>query len=386
MRYDLPDELNFDILSRLPSKSLLRCRSVCKAWLSLISSEKFTAAHLQKFNQLHPRKLVRRFELLKNRETYSVHLDNKSLTVDPGTLITFPFKCKDCDINSFGIRGCCNGVVCLSHECILKEDKIILWNPSIRRKLDIHPPNIHLSLIAYYFPALGFGYDKINDDYKVVKVTYNHHVVYAPQVEIYTVRTATWREVAFPQHLPSMYFKGPQVFLNGCVHWIAFEWWKTNSPYCSIMKLDLSTELFEEIPLPTCFVSEAPASLELALVNEQLAVVFSKNLHLPRASASTYIIWVMKEYKNPTSWKMMWNVKYDRDMGRVLQLTDSGEIIMGSRYGELMFRDYIMGYYDPHCLGFITEESIYVDRYEESLALLDIGEDIIKEEEEDLQQ
>ncbi|GKA12793.1 F-box protein CPR30-like protein [Tanacetum coccineum] len=206
-------------------------------------------------------------------------------------------------------------------------------------------------------------------------------------VDIYSVKTATWREVIFPQHLPRMYFKEAQVFLKGCVHWIAYERWKTNVPHCSIMTFDLSTEIFEEIQLPICFVCKPPASLEVAVVNQQLVVVFSKNLHLPRASASNYIIWVMKEYKNPTSWTMMWNVKYDRDMGRVLQLTDSGEIIMGSIFGEF---DYHVGYYDPHCLGFINKESIYVDRYEESLALLNIGqsvgtEDIIKEE-EDLQE
>lgn len=44
---DLPEELVFEILARLPVKSLLRFKSVSKAWRAAISGPLFTRAHLE---------------------------------------------------------------------------------------------------------------------------------------------------------------------------------------------------------------------------------------------------------------------------------------------------------------------------------------------------
>ncbi|GMI79437.1 hypothetical protein HRI_001613000 [Hibiscus trionum] len=43
----IPVQLIPEILNRLPVKSLLRFRSVCKSWNSLISHPSFISAHLQ---------------------------------------------------------------------------------------------------------------------------------------------------------------------------------------------------------------------------------------------------------------------------------------------------------------------------------------------------
>ncbi|KAM0848965.1 hypothetical protein ACQ4PT_054030 [Festuca glaucescens] len=53
----LPDAMIFNILSRLPSKSILRCKSVCKAWHAMISDCHFISHHL-KLSKTHPRMLV----------------------------------------------------------------------------------------------------------------------------------------------------------------------------------------------------------------------------------------------------------------------------------------------------------------------------------------
>ncbi|RXH90692.1 hypothetical protein DVH24_035456 [Malus domestica] len=47
-RKHIPEEILFEILVRLPVKSLLRFRCVCKSWNTLISSPDFRNAHLEK--------------------------------------------------------------------------------------------------------------------------------------------------------------------------------------------------------------------------------------------------------------------------------------------------------------------------------------------------
>jgi hypothetical protein len=50
---EIPDDLALEILIRLPVKSLLRFKAVCKAWHVTISSQSFIATHLQRSTSNH---------------------------------------------------------------------------------------------------------------------------------------------------------------------------------------------------------------------------------------------------------------------------------------------------------------------------------------------
>ncbi|KAM0917295.1 hypothetical protein ACQ4PT_009604 [Festuca glaucescens] len=54
---EIPEDLVLEILVRLPVKSLLRFKTVCKAWHVTISSQSFIAAHLQRSASNHKRRL-----------------------------------------------------------------------------------------------------------------------------------------------------------------------------------------------------------------------------------------------------------------------------------------------------------------------------------------
>ncbi|GMP53762.1 hypothetical protein CsSME_00019136 [Camellia sinensis var. sinensis] len=67
---ELPTHIVFDILSRLPIKTLFNCRSVCKLWLSLISSDpQFAKLHL---SRSHPSLLFKPINRI--REPKKLHL------------------------------------------------------------------------------------------------------------------------------------------------------------------------------------------------------------------------------------------------------------------------------------------------------------------------
>nr|KAJ0227651.1 hypothetical protein LSAT_V11C100034630 [Lactuca sativa] len=253
----LPSELFVKILSSLPSKSLLRCRSVCKSCKSLISSPEFIQTHLHNFNQLNSRNIVRLCLQPENREAYTVHFDDQHLTLD--THINFPFSLTYDYGNRFSTRircwrddydyrnrfftriGCCNG------NATSTRNEILLWNPSIRRKVTLTPPvQPYRNYNRDHIFVFGFGYCNISDDYKVVRLVCDGIISNRPKVEIYIVKTATWKTIRFPQDSCLCRIVGDRshVFLNGYVHWLAGD---RGFSHYSILTLEMSRELFGEI-------------------------------------------------------------------------------------------------------------------------------------------
>lgn len=53
----LPEEIVFDILTRLPVKSIYRFKCVCKSWLSTVSTSKFIDSHFDRYRS-HPKLLI----------------------------------------------------------------------------------------------------------------------------------------------------------------------------------------------------------------------------------------------------------------------------------------------------------------------------------------
>ncbi|KAI8010643.1 putative F-box protein [Camellia lanceoleosa] len=63
----IPEEVWIEILARLPMKSLLRFRSVCKSWYYLITNPSFITTHLNRTKSNHSHKLLIKFNY-ENRD------------------------------------------------------------------------------------------------------------------------------------------------------------------------------------------------------------------------------------------------------------------------------------------------------------------------------
>lgn len=139
----LPEELLIEILTRLPTKSLLRFKSVCKTWCTLIRKPDFIDLHYH-----HHRKVSRNDSILVVRSIPTVDpqqqecnkyvnseivlslLSSKTPTTTTTTaLVRFPpdlfgpGSTFDGDVQLFGP---CNGVVCLTNT------NDVLCNPATR--------------------------------------------------------------------------------------------------------------------------------------------------------------------------------------------------------------------------------------------------------------
>ena len=168
------------------------------------------------------------------------------------------------------------------------------------------------------------------------------------------------------------------------MHWIAHDRTPRVSHY-SIMTFDISTELFGEIELPEFLAEEF---VRVSVVGESLAVIHSSDLNFDGLkSGSTYMVMVMKEYKNPASWTMLYFMHYTEvNLGKPLQLRNNGDMIVELEKGDTVMFNHNEGYYvyvfrgceeeDFDCI----DDRTYVDRYEESLALLDVGDSVPNKE------
>ncbi|XP_047259586.1 uncharacterized protein LOC124892305 [Capsicum annuum] len=87
----LPKELMIDIFTRLPIKSILQCRSVCRSWYSLINSPNFISAHLNQSTNDYI--LIRPYSIVPKVEIYALFHKNENL--DQDIQFDFPFDCSN---------------------------------------------------------------------------------------------------------------------------------------------------------------------------------------------------------------------------------------------------------------------------------------------------
>ncbi|KAG8386905.1 hypothetical protein BUALT_Bualt03G0197400 [Buddleja alternifolia] len=371
----LPPELLIEILLKLPVKSLIRFTSVCKSWYSLITSSTFISAHVS--NPKNHTLLLRRYDKHDKQEHYSLLkvTENGPFSVDSLSEFEFPFKSQ---IGYFRIVGCCNGIVCLSDDFFANPSQpVILWNPCVRNyvalpKTIVNPKGPHIF-------ALGFGVD--GDDYKVVRLVYRKRpddfgFNVPPQVEVFSLKTGRWRRlkgVCF--RLQVLEFMWSQVFLNGVVHWLAYESINLHSTRSCILVFVVGSEVFNEIPLSDELARESVTDLCIHVIGESLGVIKYER----EVGNGSCDVWVMRQYDVKESWTKLYRIDLIGGLERVVAFCESGEALVASHGLELVA-------YNPETkqtkdLGIYgTTRSFYIDNYVESLLLFKGPNGVVEEE------
>ncbi|CAB4291404.1 unnamed protein product [Prunus armeniaca] len=371
----LPEEILFEILARLPAKSLLRYACVCKSWNTLIRSPDFISAHLQiqvKKNNacaylLIPTSTKNCFSICcSSGETFSKCLD-----------ITVP----DAHDNFLFVNGSCNGLFCLSDAC---HNSIYLWNPSIRKIKTLVPfpidPFTHRGITM----ALGFWFHSAENDYKVVRVMWFAHKRRGKrssfEVEIYSLRLNAWRSISA---IPPVSIFNVRLSLDICaclnevVYWMAME----RNSFCFILSFDFVSEEFKRIILPHQIVlppqvfEETPPIIQ---VSEKSLFLFLQILrHDDEQLGCLYEVWVLEmddTWKNTCTILIpkMGYIACPRPLGR---FTTNGRFLMAMPLGYLRSEAKLL-LYDPQShqatdTGIeIVNSCQCINAYSESLILL----------------
>ncbi|PIM98049.1 hypothetical protein CDL12_29472 [Handroanthus impetiginosus] len=281
---DIPSELIFQILLKVPAESLLRFRAVCRAWRCIIDDPSFIKSHTT--NQVSSNTLLIRN--LSGARLFSLSLDSINYADGCETIKVTPVK----RVIRRGVPylcnlpvASCNGLILLSDDNVKKT--WVIWNPLTREFREVPEPDTEVHL-----RGSGIGYDCAADDYKVVMIDKQiRHGESVYQTFVYSLKSDSWRMIKdCPYYIWPL---GQGVYLNGALHWRSSD---------VIIALDLETEDYTTLPLLSePFERRAPQGEDLVAMGGCLFLICD------------YIIgrldgWMMKDYGVENSWTKLFSI------------------------------------------------------------------------------
>ncbi|KAF5734683.1 F-box and associated interaction domains-containing protein putative isoform 1 [Tripterygium wilfordii] len=297
---DVPEDVVVDILARLPVKSLLRFRMVCKAWCDIVRNPNFIATHHRNQTALNDtggsssaRFIVNhgsRREVRLSFLSSIVEDDDKEEALTVVETVRKPFT------NNFLfdplVVGPCNGLLCLYDF----EGNAALWNPATREFKTLplspmdHPPFEEITS----YSLVGFGFDRRSNDYKVLRFFIDGYVedmFCISQAELYSVSGGSWKEIPVIDDVrlgPAPWFKA---YNDGFYYWLTDEF---------ILSFDMANEVFDKLPLPDDFgLSSRLYHPELTIFRGSLALVLCI---VDIGPVQCLDIWLMSKHGVKESW------------------------------------------------------------------------------------
>ncbi|KAF5181528.1 F-box protein cpr1 [Thalictrum thalictroides] len=309
---DMPEDVIFNILLWLPVVSLLRFKSVCKSWCSLIGSSTFITQHL------HHRTI-----LASKDNDQIIAFDPEQSTVHSCTSSSFSLLSGDkfelCEILDLPVPyesgGClpniiasCNGIICLCME----RNIIMLWNPAIKQYKVL--PQSAVPLLErdnnngiYH----GFGFDAENNHYKVVRVVVQdpHDLQPKCRAEVYNLSNDTWRSIDAAFSCNYLDFDPKVPYQNGIYFWLGSLYTniKPNVPFNSILTFDFTSEVFGNLSLPEVY-SWQRCLLQLSILRGNIACIHW-NGQSSEMDDWHFKIWVLTEYGVQESWTKLYTIR-----------------------------------------------------------------------------
>ncbi|XP_010487472.1 PREDICTED: putative F-box protein At3g16210 [Camelina sativa] len=219
----LPDELAIEILVRLSTKDLARFKCVSKTWRGLINHRGF----IELYQNNSPAKFVSFYD----KDLYMLDVESKRPAITNPLKLDFPLDQSMIDESTCVLH--CDGTLCVT----LKNHTFMVWNPSSKQFKILPNPGIYPDS-----NILGFGYDPVHDDYKVVKFINRRD---ASTAHVFEFRTGSWREsLRIPN--PDWYYRDRRgTLLDQYLYWIAYR----SSTDRFILCFNLSTHEYRKFPL-----------------------------------------------------------------------------------------------------------------------------------------
>nr|XP_051229277.1 F-box/kelch-repeat protein At2g43270-like [Lolium perenne] len=277
---EIPGDLISEILVRLPVRSLLRFKSVCRTWHATISGRSFISTHLQRSfsdHQRHPSFLISPDLQTVARLVYTLDLQRDSAPVQVYML------------------GHCNGLV-----LIPTDTKMYVLNPSTRELLTLPESTREmLSPSSIFRSIVGLGLDPSTNNYKVVRFFSYPSDLSRMGMEICTITETAraWRSpVADPPYPISDYQTA--TFFQGSLFWTLDELILMPPPECRLLRFCLKDEVFSFVMHPPCPGLDDGDEFTLNVLDGELCLAQFD-------SSQRMVMWMTNDAVNP-----QWDRRY----------------------------------------------------------------------------
>ncbi|KAG9457765.1 hypothetical protein H6P81_002273 [Aristolochia fimbriata] len=283
--WTFPDDVLIQILSRLPAKSILRCRAVCKHWRELTSSKYF----IQLFNEIssNDQMILVETVILVDSTSSFVCID-KSSSISEFSLSFLNDRVK--------VRASCNGLLCCSS--IPNRGVYYVCNPITRkfrtlyrateRPVSRFHPDAEATLVGLaVYPDYG--------RFKVVLADFYRPFGCRPfdslLCHVFDSEASSWRRFYTTLNDEFTHMnKNQVVFANDSLHWLT-KW----SRY--VLVLDLDNEAWSKIRLPHEIVNVLDTKIYLLELEGSLSVVQILKNYMITWILNSYVKeeWVVKD-------------------------------------------------------------------------------------------
>ncbi|KAG7023450.1 F-box protein, partial [Cucurbita argyrosperma subsp. argyrosperma] len=279
-------DIPFDVLSRLPTKTLVEMRSVSKGWHELISDRSFVQAQFQKTGLtlsgfIFQEKYQKCLDDIKTFSYMPVNADSKVQKMVLGFLP-----------EDVVILASCNGLVCC-RSCFPTQRPTIIYvcNPLFEKWVSFEVAQLDR------FSNIALAFDPILDP---VNTSTNFRIVRIQQLEneqeelhytfkIYSSKTGTWKESNEVCYSKGNLLKNRGIYAKGILHWLT----DTDQILAFDTEKELSLLISSPIPVLEFFIN-VPGTC----IGESMGL-----LHFIMICEDGIIVWYLEDYFE-TKWML----------------------------------------------------------------------------------
>ncbi|XP_009799844.1 putative F-box protein At1g32420 isoform X1 [Nicotiana sylvestris] len=352
-----PREIISNILSRLPVKTLLRFRCVCKPWQKLISKPNFIATHFRHSSSL-PSVPCTSPIFIHTRHFKSfdhvLSLFDPHPESSPVVELDSPFPSYFQDML---VVGCCNGIVCLSQPPW--GEMITLWNPAMRQYRTIKLSKTKPLMGIHSCVSVGLAYDSQENDFLILSLLcFRPAETRAPdEVEMCSTKSFSWKklknEVGF-----RVLGLICNVIIKGVPYWRAIVEDAHGSREV-LVYFDVSKKVFDKLPTPGIRVGTKGYLVNL---EDSLGMLIWE-----KTDKYNVNVWVMDD---EDGWSKKCNVGITFGFDRTLGCLRNGDIVVEDENGVLLFDPVTSSVKAKFSIENAKKGSYVIFDYSESLVLI----------------
>ncbi|EOA30765.1 hypothetical protein CARUB_v10013908mg [Capsella rubella] len=279
----LPHDLESEILSRVPAKSLPKWKTTCKRWYELFRDPRFVKKN---FGNAAAREMI----VLMNSGVSSIRVDLRAIDdeVDPNMEVSGKLSWqKDSKQVKLSQIFHCDGLIL----CFTKRNtRLVVWNPCTGQTRWIKPRTRFKSDDVF-----AIGYEDSNScsgSFKILRFCYDNNakdqeLLRFAEIEIYEFSSDSWR-VLDGMSNPTWGLCAGGVSVKGTTYWVAGD---IIEPGFFLLSFDFTTETFGRLPLP--YQSDNPEdTFAISVVGDDKIAVLHQNI---LAFSNEMNIWVTKK-------------------------------------------------------------------------------------------